>query len=119
MITTNDVISFIENLIKSNIDFCAWSSNEDSIYNIGIYNNCDTKITIRLWVFNNSITIERPCIDDMSINNISKIDMLNLQRVFIKAEEHSNELAEYKFRHYFDKMNEIDKTIDNLDDDED
>ena len=116
MINANDVISFIETLITKNIDFNTWNTPEIC----KIYAELDGSfVSIVLNVENNYITLEFSYTNPIYINNISKVDILDLQKVFIKAEEYSNERTEYKFKHYFDKMNEIDKTIDNLDDDED
>ena len=114
MINANDVISFIETLITKNIDFSTWNTPE--ICKIWTELDCSS---IVLNVENNYITLDFSYTNPIYINNISKVDILDLQKVFIKAEEYSNKRTEYKFKHYFDKMNEIDKTIDNLDDDED
>lgn len=116
MINANDVISFIETLINKNIDFSTCNTSEVC----RIWTELDCKfVSIVLNIENNYITLEFSYTNPIYINNISKIDILDLQKVFIKAEEYSNNLAEYKFKHYFDKINEVDKTIDNLDDDED
>ena len=116
MINVNDVISFIETLITKNIDFSTWNTPEIC----KIWAELDCKyVSIVLNVENNYIALEFSYTNPVYIKDISKVDILDLQKVFIKAEEYSNERTEYKFKHYFDKMNEIDKTIDNLDDDED
>ena len=117
MINIKDVINFIDNLIYKRIDFntCCYPT----IYKIRFYDKDGYCITIILNTKENYIDINFPKTNQIRITNISKIDILDLQRTFIAAEECSKAAAEYKFRHYFDKMNEIDKTIDNLDDDED
>ena len=116
MINANDVISFIETLITKNIDFS--TGNTPEIYKIWAELDCKY-VSIVLNVENNYIALEFSYTNPVYIKDISKVDILDLQKVFIKAEEYSNERTEYKFKHYFDKMNEVDKTIDNLDDDED
>lgn len=116
MINANDVISFIETLINKNIDFS--TCNTPKVCRIWTELGCRF-VSIVLNIENNYITLEFSYTNTIYINNISKVDILDLQKVFIKAEEYSNERTEYKFKHYFDKINEVDKTIDNLDDDED
>lgn len=116
MINANDVISFIETLINKNINFS--TCNTPEVYKI--WAELGGKfVSIVLNIENKYITLEFSYTNPVYIDNISKVDILDLQKVFIKAEEYSNNLTEYKFKHYFDKMNEVDKTIDNLDDDED
>ena len=117
MINIKDVINFIDNLIYKRIDFntCCYPK----IYRIGFYDKDGYYITIILYTEENYIDINFPKTNKIRITNISKIDILDLQRAFIAAEECSKAASEYKFRHYFDKINEVDKTIDNLDDDED
>ena len=116
MINANDVISFIETLINKNIHFS--TCNTPEVCRIWTELDCNF-VSIVLNVENNYITLEFSYTNPIYIDNISKVDILDLQKVFIKAEEYSNNLTEYKFKHYFDKINEVDKTIDNLDDDED
>lgn len=118
MITTSDVISFIENLIKSNIDF-----------NVSIYRDVEVCWSDSIYVNDNSVLIQLNTVEStVYIRNhnltpliipASETDMLDLKKLFIQAEECSKLRSEYKFIHYFDNINKVDKTIDNLDDDED
>lgn len=116
MINANDVISFIETLINKNINFSTCNTPEVC----RIWAELGGKfVSIVLNIENKYITLEFSYTNPIYIDNVSKVDILDLQKIFIKAEEYSNNLTEYKFKHYFDKINEVDKTIDNLDDDED
>lgn len=117
MINIKDVINFIDNLIYKRIDFHTYCSTD--IYKIGFYDNDGRYIAIILDAEENYIDIIFPKTTPIRITNISKIDKLDFQRAFIEAEECSKAASEYKFKHYFDNINKIDKTIDNLDDDED
>lgn len=118
MINTNDVINFIKKLIDSgvkmnvsttNIYFSEINTSDVRIYASASYDdNAEKYVVIQFNGYNNII-----------VHDLTEKEWLDLKRVWLDAKDYADNLAKNQFIHYFDKINKIDKTIDNLDDDED
>ena len=116
MINANDVINFRKKLIGSGVKMSVLTNNyfyEINTSDIRIYSTfrddgCTKYAVIQFDEYN-----------DIIVNDLTEREWLDLKRIWLDAKDYADNLAENQFVHYFDKINKIDKTIDNLDDDED
>ena len=114
MITVNDVISFIEKAIKNKSKINTFNRENLGLKFIKIE---DYKIEIDS--YGKSVLISNFDLNNIKLTNIDSRTMLKLENTYIDAEDYATNLSEYKFKHYFDNIDKKDKTIDNLDDDDD
>ena len=117
MVTTNNIVSFVDTAINRGLDieFLEWK-NDDNHYisqNVKIIKDNNNEIIFQLDYLNNKLTIGGKC-KGYVIENLSEHDILSFRMVCIRVKKYVERNTESYFNNFFKDNKPTD--IDDLDD---